>query len=90
LFADVEDTAKADAGLRDRLVDPLVRVYTSSEIPLSLFSRHALIVGIAGLHLERHIRRYNSRVVTVALEEEELELRLFGYTLSNLLSEGGR
>ncbi len=72
LLADVQDFTERNVGLCDRLIDAFVLFYPFPEIALGLFSRHAIIIWIAGLDLQRNVGSDNRWIVAVRFEEEEL------------------
>jgi hypothetical protein len=59
----VDDAAETEIWLGDCLVDPFIGVNSATEIPLGLFSRHALVIGVTRLNLERDIRSDDGGIV---------------------------
>jgi len=59
----VDYTAETEIRLSNRLVHPFIGIDPSTEISLSFFSRHALIIGVTRLYFECDVGSDNSGVI---------------------------
>lgn len=65
--------------LGDRLVDLLILRDAAQEVALRLLGRDVLVIGIAGLHLQRNVGGDDGRIVAGGLEEDQVEVGFLEY-----------
>jgi hypothetical protein len=83
LIPNVDYPEVREVGLADRLVNGFVLLDAPEEIPLRVFGRRVLVVGVTHANFQRDVGSDDRRVVTDRLEEYEGHPFLLGHPSLN-------